>query len=85
MKKQPVREGDVLGISDVSRDDRIPVRGRGTGHPAGVDVRQPATGIGDVPQRSGATGADMGEGGEGTDVSDDTTPERRPADTTTRR
>lgn len=35
--------------------------------------------IGDVPQRSGATGIDMGGGGEGTDVEPETTLPRRQA------
>jgi hypothetical protein len=70
----PKREGDVLGISDSGPDATIPVKGRGTGHPAGVDVRRPSTGLGDVPQRDGAAGVDMGGGGEGTDVSSETLP-----------
>jgi hypothetical protein len=57
----------VLGISDAG-GARIPTSGRGTGSPQGIEVRDHATGIGDVPQRSGATGIDMGAGGEGTDI-----------------
>ena len=60
-------EGDILGISDANPDVHIPT-GPGRGAVEGIDVRERATGIDDVPQRSGATGIDMGAGGEGTDV-----------------
>jgi hypothetical protein len=68
--------GDILGLSDASPDVEIP---RATadhgGHPQGIDVRDHATGIGDLHQSSGATGIDMGHGGEGTNVA---THSRRP-------
>lgn len=68
--KKPAHEGDILGLGDASPDVEIP---RATsdhgGHPQGIDVREPATGIGDVRQSSGATGIDMGHGGEGTNIS----------------
>jgi hypothetical protein len=64
-------EGDILGISDADPSVKLPVKGRRDGrHPAGIEVGSPATGIGDVPQRSGASGADLG-GGEGVDVTPD--------------
>jgi hypothetical protein len=67
---RPEREGDVLGISDADPDVAIPrPEERGSGRPAsGIEVREHSTGIGDVPRRSGATGIDMGAGGEGTHV-----------------
>ena len=61
-------EGDILGISDADPAVRLPFTGRRDGrHPAGIEVGAPVTGIGDVPQRAGSTGADLG-GGEGIDV-----------------
>jgi hypothetical protein len=63
-------EGDVLGISDAGTAT-IPFKGnRGRTHPQGIDVIDPATGIGDVPQRPGAAGADFG-GHEGADFTPD--------------
>lgn len=74
----PTREGDVLGISDSPPEPGVPgVVNRGGGHPQGIEVRRPATGIGDVSQHSGATGIDMGGGGEGEAIEDTTTPDRR--------
>lgn len=62
-------EGDVLGISKAKPDATIPRPAkRGSGAVQGIEVRDRATGIGDVPQRSGATGIDMGAGGEGTHI-----------------
>ena len=70
-QKQTDREGDILGISDADPSVQLPVTGRRDGRrPAGIEVTTPATGIGDVPQRSGATGADLG-GGEGAPVTPD--------------
>jgi hypothetical protein len=60
------QEGDVLGISHPNPGGEIPPIGGG--HPKGIDVRDHATGIGDVKQTKGATGIDMGAGGTGTDV-----------------
>jgi hypothetical protein len=66
---EPQREGDVLGISDaplnVGEPHSVPGGGR---RPSGIEVRDRATGLGDVPQHDGASGVDMGGGGEGTDV-----------------
>lgn len=65
-KDAPKHEGDVLGISDAD-NATIPLKGkRGGSRPRGIDVIDPATGIGDVPQRPGASGADLG-GNEGPD------------------
>jgi hypothetical protein len=68
-EERPTREGDVLGISDADRNARIPqhVKPGGT-HPEGIEVRRHATGIGDLSQNPGATGIDMGGGGEGTGI-----------------
>jgi hypothetical protein len=67
--EKPAREGDVLGISDADPDVEIPraTQDRG-GNPAGIEVGERATGIGDVRRSSGATGIDMGAGGEGTHI-----------------
>jgi hypothetical protein len=60
-------EGDVLGISDApphrGEPHSVPSGGR---RPSGIEVGHRATGIGDVPQRDGASGVDMGAAGEGT-------------------
>jgi len=65
----PAREGDVLGISDADPNAPIPQHKKpGGGHPEGIDVRERATGIGDLSQNPGATGIDMGAGGEGTGI-----------------
>ena len=76
---KPTREGDILGLSDTPHDVEIP---RATtdrsGNPQGIDVRVPATGIGHLRRGPGATGIDMGHGGEGTQV---TSERRRPAAT----
>ena len=64
------REGDVLGISDADPAVEIPraTDDRG-GNPAGIEVGTGAgTGLGALPRTAGATGADMGSGGTGTDV-----------------
>jgi hypothetical protein len=66
---EPQREGDVLGISDAKPNVGEPRRARSGGRsPSGIEVRDRATGIGDVPRRDGASGTDMGAGGEGTDI-----------------
>ena len=66
---EPAREGDVLGISDanprVGEPRPAPSGGRS---PSGIEVRDRATGIGDVPRSDGASGTDMGAGGDGTDI-----------------
>lgn len=65
---KPLPPGDVLGISETDPNVKIPVSGRRDHRPlAGIEVGDKATGIGDVPQRSGASGADLG-GFEGADV-----------------
>jgi hypothetical protein len=70
--RKPDHAGDILGISDADPQVGIdaPVT-RGSGHPKGIDVREPASGIGDVHRGSGATGIDMGGAGEGTDIDQD--------------
>lgn len=75
-KNKSKHAGDILGLSDAPPDVEIPraTTDRG-GHPQGIDVRDHATGIGDLHQSSGATGIDMGHAGAGTDVSAHT---RRP-------
>lgn len=70
-------EGDVLGLGTSDPDVHLPKPRTSRKSPRGIEVRTPATGIGDVPQRSGATGIDMGYSGEGTDIDSST---ERPAD-----
>lgn len=71
-REQPEREGDVLGISDTSPGATIPQHKKpGGGRPRGLDVRDHATGIGDLERTPGATGIDMGAGGEGTHISEE--------------
>lgn len=66
----PAHEGDVLGLGDANPNVDIPANIKpGGGRPQGIDVRDRATGIGDIEQTSGATGIDMGHAGEGTGVS----------------
>jgi hypothetical protein len=70
-QKRVKHEGDVLGISDADPSVQLPATGRrGSRAPRGIEVGPHVTGIGDVPQRSGASGADLG-GGEGSDVTPD--------------
>lgn len=67
-EEQVKREGDVLGISDADPDTTLPFKGRRGGRaPEGIEVGDRVTGLGDIPQRSGASGADLG-GHEGADV-----------------
>lgn len=61
-------EGDVLGLGPSNPDVRLPKPATSRKRPRGIDVIRPATGIGDVPQRTGATGIDMGYGGQGTQI-----------------
>jgi hypothetical protein len=81
-QKENKPEGAVLGIGDVDPAVRLPVTGRRDGrHPAGIEVGGRVTGIGDVPQRTGASGADLG-GAEGTDVIPDAPDVEEKPDTT---
>jgi len=70
--EQTKRQGDVLGISDADPDVDIPqATNDHGGHPKGIEVRRPATGIGDLQRSKGATGADMGAAGEDTAIASD--------------
>jgi hypothetical protein len=70
----PVRKGDILGLSDAPPEVEIPQASKDRGgSPEGIDVRDRITGIDELTHGSGATGIDMGGGGEGTDVSSDST------------
>jgi hypothetical protein len=70
--------GDVIGLGDADPDVKLPGNIRRDGsHPAGIDVRDHASGIGDVSQTAGATGIDMGAGGSGTHVNADQEGTRR--------
>jgi hypothetical protein len=76
-------EGDVLGISDAPPNRGEPHSTPGGGRrPSGIEARVRATGIGDVPQRHGASGIDMGGAGEGTDVKHESHRERAKTDRT---
>jgi hypothetical protein len=74
---EPERLGDVLGLSDASPEVEIPraTEDRG-GHPAGIEVREPATGTGELTRGKGATGIQMGAAGSGTELEPD---RKRPA------
>lgn len=75
----PARQGDILGLSDVSPDVEIPQASRDHGgHPAGIEVRQPTTGTAELKQSKGATGIDMGGAGSGTDLDPDEIRPRSP-------
>ena len=71
--------GDVLGLGDADPDVKLPGNARPSNRrPQCIEVREHATGIGDLSQGPGATGIDMGAGGTGTERRID--PEtRRPA------
>jgi hypothetical protein len=71
--QEPAPVGDVLGISDSPPEVEIPraTPDRG-GNPAGIEVREHATGTGDLKRGTGATGIDMGAGGTGTGLASDT-------------
>ena len=72
-KAQP---GDVLGISNPG-GPKLPHPASDGTTPRGIEVRgEPKRHWGneDVPQRDGASGVDMGGGGEGTDVTADLRP-----------
>jgi hypothetical protein len=76
---EPERQGDVLGLSDASPAVEIPrATDDRSGNPAGIEVRSPATGTGDLKQTAGATGVQMGAAGSGTDLEPD---DLRPAAT----
>jgi hypothetical protein len=70
--EEPSRPGDVLGLSDAPPEVEIPraTTDRG-GNPAGIEVRTPASGIGDLRPGKGATGIQMGAGGSGVDLEPD--------------
>jgi hypothetical protein len=71
---RPEREGDILGISDANPRASIPQHKKPGGGPVeGIDVRDHATGFGDLEQTPGATGIDMGAGGEGTHIDEKST------------
>ena len=69
---EPERLGDVLGLSDASPDVEIPrATDDRSGNPAGIEVREHASGIGDLARGKGATGIQMGAAGSGTDLTPD--------------
>ncbi len=74
-EKDPQRMGDVLGLGDVvagdtaaphTSQDPEEIRKRRERMHEGAD--ELTEGTTDTPRRPGATGIDMGAGGEGTDV-----------------
>jgi hypothetical protein len=63
--------GDVLGISNTPASTHIPQATTDHGgHPQGIEVRKYRrhSGTDELQPGSGATGADMGSGGDGTDI-----------------
>jgi hypothetical protein len=78
-ESEPERQGDVLGLSDASPAVEIPrATDDRSGNPAGIEVRSPATGAGELRQTKGATGVQMGAAGSDTDAEPD---DLRPAAT----
>lgn len=74
------QRGDVIGLGDANPNAKLPGNIRRDGsHPQGIDVRERATGIGDLSQGTGATGIDMGAGGKGTQTKADAPETRRPS------
>ena len=70
--QRPKREGDILGLSDADPHVDIPqATDDHGGNPRGIEVRDHATGIGDLTRSKGATGMDMGAGGEDTELASD--------------
>lgn len=70
-KKDNKPMGDVLGISDTPASTRIPqATSDHGGHPQGIEVREYRrhTGADELQPSKGVTGADMGAGGNGTDI-----------------
>lgn len=68
-EEEAVRPDGVLGIGDANPPrDPVPSDGRGV---KGVEVNTDRPGSREVQRGSGATGIDMGAGGEGTDVDRD--------------
>lgn len=69
-KRDDLREGDILGLGNVgSGGTDIPdntVKSPRRRHR--VEDEEPITESSDVPRSPGATGVDMGSGGEGTDI-----------------
>jgi hypothetical protein len=66
-QRKPDQVGDVIGITHPTGS--IPHEHVQTGgHPQGIELEedQGTPGLRDVPQRSGATGADLGGAGQGT-------------------
>jgi hypothetical protein len=75
---EPERLGDVLGLSDASPAVEIPrATDDRSGNPAGIEVRDPATGTGDLLRGKGATGIQLGAGESGTDLEPD---QKRPSE-----
>ena len=66
---EPARHGDIIGVTDADPNVEIPraTEDRG-GNPTGIEVREHASGIGELKRTKGATGIDMGAGGTGTGV-----------------
>ena len=72
-KEQP---GDVLGVSNPA-GPKLPHPPSDGSTPRGIDVRgepQRHWGNEDIPQSDGASGIDMGAGGEGTNIAADSRP-----------
>jgi hypothetical protein len=65
-KRKPDQVGDVIGISHPTGSIPHDHVEKG-GHPQGIELEDDhgTPGLRDVPQRSGATGADLGGAGQG--------------------
>ena len=74
--KETEQPGDVLGVSRAG-GPQLPHPPSDGSTPAGIEVRGERKrhwGIEDIPQSDGASGIDMGGGGEGTGIAADSSP-----------
>ena len=70
-KESKKQTGDILGLSDSPASASIPQATTDHGgHPQGIELggRRRHWGADELQQSKGATGADMGAGGNGTDI-----------------
>lgn len=77
-KKNKKALGDVLGISNLG-GPKLPHPPSDGSTPRGIDVRPERGrhwGNEDIPQSDGATGVDMGGGGEGPQIAEPSPPKR---------
>jgi hypothetical protein len=78
-EQAPRHEGDILGLSDADPAVEIPraTDDRG-GNPEGIEVGPASDPMGGLRRTKGATGIDMGAGGQGTGVEPARVPRPKP-------